>query len=348
MTIWMRYLGKQLGQIFAFLFFCLFIVYFLVDFSINGVRFLSIGTTDILELFLYYMRHLSMHLDLFFSLSLLLSCLKVLNDLNQHHELVALQMAGISRKKLLFPFYILAATLSCLSYANAQWFAPHAQDAIEDFQRAHAKKKKKIAQEHVHSISLNDRSELVYQSIHGQTLFDAFWIRSVDDIWHIKRLELTDPPLGHFVDHLVRGKDKQFQKTDSFDQYVFPQLSWPEEVSLYRFIPFENRPLTLLAHQALSQSADQSKIFAHLNYKLALPLLPFLVLFAIAPVTMRFSRQKPLFLIAACCLFGFISLMTLLEGLLILGENQVFPPYLATWGPLAIAFALVARPFAKL
>ncbi len=348
MTLWIRYLGKQLTQIFLFLFGCLFILYFLIDFSINGVRFLSIGTTDVLELILYYLRHVSMHLDLFFSLSLLLSSLKVLGDLNQHHELLALQMAGLSKKRLLIPFYALAALLSALSYANSQWFAPHAQDAIEDFQRAHAKKKKPIVREHVHSITLDDHSELVYQSIEGKNLSDVFWIRGSDDIWHIKRLELGEVPCGYFVDHLVREKDKQFQKLSSFDQHPFPQISWPEETSLDRFIPFENRPLSLLVRQAISRSADRPKIFAHLNYKLALPCLPFIILFAIAPLSMRFSRQKPHFLLAACSLFCFISLMTLLEGLLILGENQVLPAALTTWGPLAAVFALTLRPFWKI
>ncbi len=347
MTLWIRYLGKQLTQTFLFLFGCLFTLYFLIDFSINGVRFLSIGTTDVLELILYYLRHVSMHLDLFFSLSFLLSSLKVLGDLNQHHELLALQMAGLSKKRLLIPFYALAALLSALSYANSQWFAPHAQDAIEAFQRAHAKKQKPIVREHVHSITLDDRSELVYQSIEGKNLWDVFWIRGSDDIWHIKRLELGDTPQGYFVDHLVRD-DKQFQKVSSFDEHPFPEISWPEETSLDRFIPFENRPLSLLVRQAQSRSADRPKIFAHLNYKLAIPFLPFIVLFAIAPISMSFSRQKPLFLISACCLFVFISLMTLLEGLLILGENQVISSLLTTWAPLGTAFALTLRPFWKI
>jgi lipopolysaccharide export LptBFGC system permease protein LptF len=259
-------------------------------------------------------------------------------------------MAGLSKKTLLRPFFSLAAVLSLTLYANSQWFAPDAQDAAHTFRSEHSSSKKKKKREYVYNLALDDDSELIYQSFNEKqnTLFDAYWIKTPDDIWHMKYLECGEHPQGYFVDHLQRNRQGQFEKTESFPTRPFPRLSWDKDATLERFVPFENRSISTLLSQALIFTADRPSIFAHLHYKLALPLLPFFIIIGISPVVMQFNRSRPTFLIVAISLCLCFALMTILDGMLILGENQVIPGYLAIWGPIALLFLGISRPFAKL
>ena len=290
-----------------------------------------------------------MHLDLFLPLAFLLTSMKVLFDLNAHSELVAFQMAGLSKKKLLRPFFLFASLLSLICYINNQWLAPDAQNAAHAFRDAAKNKKKK--KEHLFTLPLTDGTELVYQQFDPakKEFFDVFWIQTSNDIWHIKYLDIgSNPPTGHFTDHLTRNHQHQFEKTESFQYQEFPHLSWDDQTVIREFVPFEHRSLSTLFQQARSDTANQQSVFAHLHYKLALPLLPFLVLLTISPVTMQFSRTRPVFLIIAISLLGFISLRTILDGMLILGENQVLPAAVAIWSPLLLGLILSLRSFIKL
>lgn len=346
MKIWIRYLLRHLIKTFLFLLVCLFIIYAIIDLSIHGVRFFSHGTIQWTEIGMYYLHNFATHLEFFFPLTLLLTTLKVLLDLNGHNELVALQMAGLSQKKLLLPFFIFAACLGSISYTNYQWMAPTSQEASDTFQIAHAKKKKKKNQPHVYNAPLVNGSELVYQGYQENTgeLFDAYWLKSNKDIWHIKYLKIAhipgEIPIGRFADRFQRNKENKLEKTESHFTHSFPDIVLDNNVSLQTFVPFENRSLSTLFWQSLKQTAEKRSVICHLHYKLATPLIPFLILMTISPIAMRFGRLKPTFLITAISLFGFIGFMTILEGMLILGENQVLPGYMAIWGPIAFVLFL--------
>jgi len=412
MKLWQRYLSRQLLTTFCFLLICLFAVYILLDLSVNGVRFLGRGNAAPVQLLLYYLRSFSAHLELFIPLSFLLTTLKVLLDLNRHLELVALQTAGLSSKKLLFPFFALAALLSLVCYANSEWVAPYAMTATKTFRASYSKHKKKARRESLQFLSLADGSELVYQEYDASSnaLFDVFWIRSPSDIWHIKQLAISSsPPIGHAADHLVRtqepvaklhdseksmilsplarpsearpchadgglpsragesarpqkdskgrfcasksfatGSQTLLEKTESFEIKIFSELPLTPDIAPQVFVPFERRPLSTLLRDASYPSADAAGIQSHLHYKLALPQLPFLIVLGLAPFAMQFSRKKPVFLLLALSLFGFIACTTLLDSLLILGENRVLPPWLALWFPLLFLFGLSIPRFAKL
>src|SRR5258707_10816562 len=111
MKIWQRSSFGRLIRTFLFFLSCILILYVAVDFSLYGVRLLSK-----VQMFKF--------IPLFFSLSFLLASLRVLLDLKSHGEFTALQIAGLSLKKLLSPLFFLAALLALVSYANFQW-APY-------------------------------------------------------------------------------------------------------------------------------------------------------------------------------------------------------------------------------
>lgn len=354
MKIWERYLLRQLAQTFLFFLLCIFTVFVVVDMSVNGVRFLSHAETGWLDISIYYARNFAMHLDLFLPLSMLLSTFKVLFSLNLHCELVAFQAGGVSKKKLLRPFFLFASFLALTSYSNSQWLAPDAQDAADAFRNAHHKSKKKNKRDHVYNVALSDDSELIYQSFDDEKkeLFDVFLVKGSKDLWHMKYLNVDSSDThyleGRYVDHFQRTQEGQLEKNESFLSRDFPSIPWDEKTPLERFVPFENRSLSTLFIQAMAATADRQTVFAHLHYKIALPLISLFVVFCISPIAMVFSRTRPGFLLVALALFSFIGMMTILDGMLILSENQVIPGYFAIWTPLALFISFFVRPFVKL
>jgi len=350
MKIWERYLLVRLFFTTLFILGCIFSVYVLIDLSIHSVRFFADGHANFLAVLMYYIHSFSMYLDLFLALAFLLSALKVLFDLNNHFELIALQMAGLSKQKLTRPLFIIAIILTLASYANAEWLAPNALESIESFRKVHAKRKKQAQREHVHAVTLDDGSEVVYQRFdaHEKILSDAYWIKSADELWHMKTVELDHSPLlGRYVDHFTRNAKGQIAVAESFEIRLLPDLPLDARQALQKFIPFENRSLKTLVLQSCSSCADLEMIRAHLHYKLSLPLLPLLISLALPPVLLRFSRQLPVFIIAACSLFALIAIFTILDGMLILAENRVVNPAFAIWTPWAICLAASLRRFLK-
>jgi lipopolysaccharide export LptBFGC system permease protein LptF len=330
----------------------LFSVYVLVDLSIHSVRFFA-SKADLPGLLLYYVHSFSIELNLFLALAFLLSILRVLFHVMRHSESISLSMAGISNQRLMRPMFLLASLLCLLSYANAEWVVPHALDSMAAFRDHHMKQKNQLKKEHVHAVSLSDGSEIVYFRYvasrldrHLNALFDVYWVRSLQDIWHMKKLELTSPNLtGHFVDHFVREEGGAMVKSESYDIHPFSDLPLSSDQALQKFAPFEQRPLSTLFLQSFSNGADRQMIRTHLHHKLGTPLLPILITFALPPFLLSFSRQKRTYLIAACSLFALFAFITILDGMLILGENHVIWPSLATWGPWTLCMGAALRKF---
>jgi len=350
MKIWQKYLFRKLFFTFFFITIALFSIYTTIDLSIHGVRFLTLGPeATLLDLFLYYLRQFAMHLDLFLPLSFLLSLYKVLFALNTHLELIALQMAGLSKKKLLLPFFFFATILSTICYLNHEYFAGEATAAAAAFKSSHTKKIKIARTLHLQTLLFDDQSELIFQSFDPEKkeFFDAYWI-SDKDLWHMKTLSIAkQPPTAYFADHLVR-ENKLLVKQESFVEKEFPTLPLDETTTPKVFIPFESRPLSTLFLESSVPSIEAPSVKTHLHYKLALPLFPLLILLSASPFALSFSRHKRVFLIISLSLFAFLVYLTLFDSLLILGENSVLPPLLAMWFCPTIVTLFSLRRFAKI
>lgn len=347
MKIWQKHILGKLVKTFFFFLICLLTVYIIIDLSAHGVRFLSKSSFG--EITLFYLNTFASLLDLFLTLTFLLATMRVLINLTSHREIVALQMGGLSKKELLAPFFLFASFLSLICYLNTQWFAPDAQELTNLFKTAHKSKKPKTEQIRVFTVSLEDESELIYRSFdpREKELFDVFWVRTPTDIWHMKSLNIESLE-GRYVNHLTRNSVRRLEKSESFASRHFSELPWDDEVVLHRFVPYESRSISTLFLQACSFPAEKRIVFSHLYYKLLVPLMPFLVLFAVAPFTMHYSRNQPIFLIAAYSIFGLIALKVTLDGMLILGENQVLPSYVAIWGPILLVLSFSLPNFARM
>lgn len=343
MRIWNRYLLILLSKTFFLILIVIFFMYTLVDLSMNGIRYFSQGSYT--EIATYYLYSFSNHHFFFFPLTFLLSSLKVFLDLNRHHELVALQVAGLSQKKLLTPFFTLATFLVMASYAHQEWAAPISQRNALSFRNSHAKHKKKNFP-NIYNIALKDHSEIIYQNFDRDTLFDVFWIRNNKDIWHMKYLKIN-PTVGLFADHFQRNGNGEIEKTESFTEISLPQIAIDPTMKLENFLPLEQRSLSKLCLQAIKNRSERKKILSHLQSVFASPLLSYLILFAISPFMFRFSRSKNPLLFTALSLFGFIALRTVMDGMFILAENAVIPSYIAIWFPIAFVLGLSLPRFLK-
>lgn len=344
--IWQKYILSKILKTFFFFLICLLVIYVIIDLSAHGVRFFSKASFK--EISLFYLNTFSTQLDLFFTITFLLATLRVLFNLSSHREIVALQMAGISKKKLLYPFFLFAACIALVGYMNCQWLAPHAGEHSSGFKTAYKAKKKGKVQK-LYTVSFDDESELVYQRFNKEKreLFDVFWVRSPEDVWHMKSLEI-DSLKGYFVNHLIRNEAKQFEKQESFVQKQFSEIPLQYDAILNRFIPYESRPLSSLFLQAYAAPADARIVFSHLYYKLLAPIIPFIVIVAIGPIAMRYTRNRPSFLIVALSIFGLLGLKTVIDGMLILGENQVLPSYIAIFAPILIVLSIAVPTFARM
>jgi lipopolysaccharide export LptBFGC system permease protein LptF len=290
-----------------------------------------------------------LHLNTFLSLALTFAMVRVIYRMNSQNELTALQMAGISKYKLSMPIFFVAFTLSSLSYLNFEILSPTSFKAIENFKNSHIRKKIKRKKTISHII-LNDKTTLIYQSYDNfnKTLFDVFWIKSKDDIWYIKYLDLkTKPPQGSFVDHMKRNDQNKLVKIESFKSYAFFQMHIEEKIEK-ALIPFNARPIsTLLSQKKYSSLKEKAVILSNLNYKLAMPLLPILIVLSVFPFCLKFSRNNKGFLILSLSLFGLISFLAFMDSFHILAENQVGSPIFIIWLPFLFCFALFGIKFLK-
>jgi len=330
---------------------CIFLVVIVIDFSIHSAKIFAHTKTSVLLITKYYLNLIIIQLNLFLALTLLLSIIKVLSDMNIHHELIALRMAAISAKLLSRPFIILAIIFTIISYLNYQYLYPKALDFKDNFKEKFLKKttyKNKLLP---NVIYLEDHTRLVYQKydLSKKELFDVFYIKSNSDIWHAKYLSLNKSnALGRYVDHLIR-KDDFFKKDKSYLTYNFRDIQLDKNAFL--FVPLENRSISTLYKQSISDMIclkEKIELLANLNHKLAMPLIPILIVISIFPFLITFSKNISIFYISAFAIFGFVIFHTIMDSSLILAENSVMPPYIVMWLPPLIASILFGRKYAKI
>lgn len=325
----------------------IFFLFVFIDLATRGGKLFGKALLPGMETVFYYFYQFSNYLNFFFPLSFLLASIQVLLDLNAHQELVALQMGGLSSKRLALPFFALASILSLLLLANYEWVTPKASLEASAYVKAYAHHKKRPLRANVHTLILSDGSEMVFQkfSPEKKELFDVFWLEDETTIWHIKFLQVN-PTIGHFVDQFKRV-DRLWQRVERRKECYFPQITIDEKKTFQPFIPYERRSLFQLASHAFIKNVEQRKVQAHLLYKLTSPLLLFLSILAIMPTCFTFSRSKSAFKILSFALFSFLAAMMILDGLLVLGENQVILPSIAFGCPLLILTGIFCRPFVK-
>lgn len=356
-TIWQRYVLGSLLKGFLFFLFCFFFLYSLIDFSTHSQDFFIKGSLNFSKLSSFYSYQFIKRLELLLPLSLLISTARTLTTLNASRELVALQASGLSLKKIFRPFFQLAVVCSLLGYCNEEVFIPKWTASFTETKHARTKNPlKKTSRKQFTVLCLNDSSKLIYQSFDPEknVFFDVYWITSFNDIWRMKYLN-ADPkePIGQFVDHIVRNKEGLLEKKESFDITHIPSLKWDFQQLNKKQSSIKYQKISQLA-KLMWESKDnrsfhlRSEIQTYFFRKLAIPLLPFLILIGVLPFCVRYSRIPPVFMIYGPSLLAFVVFFTLMNAMTIIGENRVIPPFIAVFSPLILSLTLTAKRFYKI
>lgn len=353
--IWKHYFLREIVKIFFLFLGSFFFLYSLLDYSTHMQDFVKDNQIQILDIISYYGFHFIKRADLLLPLALLLATVKVLCSFNNHRELVALQTASIPLKKLLSPFFLVALVCTLFNYISFEYITPKSLNFLDRFRQEHFKHTYKgIRKEPFHIFHLKDNSKLIYQYYDESEakFFDVLWIRSSSDIYRIKWLSADqDHPEGHYIDHLIKTPEGYFVKKESFTTEVLNDLKWKNNRARQGIIPFENRGISELVNLYLQKAQNTSyagsEILAYLSFKCLMPLLSFLVVFAVAPFCVRYSRGLPLFLIYTFSLFGFLTFFTLMDSAVIIGKNGVIHPILANFFPFALSTILCSFKYKK-
>lgn len=352
MKKWQSYFYKEILKPLLFFLFGFFFLYSLIEYSTHMNDFFKTSDSSVASVALYYLHQFLKRLDFLIPMALLLATIKVLTTFNIRNEWTVLQVAGLSTRKLLKPFFTLAMLCATLLWVNFEFFLPPALQKIEEFRinnfrSSHLTKRK----EFIHLIPLKDKSKLLYQNYlpEKHQLFDVLWIKSQDDIWRMKYLS-ADPtqPTASYVDHLVRSPAGILEKKESFDSILLSELKWHPRMARKGLVPFDQKKISELLQLAQSPHPspyETPRIKTALLFKVCIPLLSPIIVLAIAPFCLTFSRFRSVFFIYAIGLFSLFALYMLLDSLTILSDHGILSARLALLLPLTLIASIFGCRF---
>ncbi|MFI5334460.1 MAG: LptF/LptG family permease [Chlamydiales bacterium] len=348
LRIWEFYFLREILKVFFLFLFCFFFLYAMIDYSLHMQDFIKDKKLQVSDLLVYYGYQFIKRATLLLPLALMISTIKVLTSFSIHREFMALQVAGLSFKKLMRPFFLVGCLCVAFNFFSMEYFLPRSLGFLDKFYFEHIKQARHEKKSSVvHSLTLKDNTKLIYLSYDPDTakFFDCIWLKSTNEIWKMKYLlTATGEPIGKYVDHLVRNSQVIFEKKESFEARAFPEIVLQKNYSKRGHIPIESRSLSELFRMGFKEKHTayvKMELLTQFYYKCVMPLLSLLAVLAPAPFCIRNTRGAPLFFLYAIALFSYIGLFTLMDAAMILGENRLTTPALA----ILLPFLLSSAPF---
>lgn len=357
LLIWERYFLRQFCALFFLFLFCFYGLYVIVDYASHTSALphhhVQIAWHEIAR---YYLYVFASRAEILLPIALVIAFVKTVCSLNAHHELVALLAGGFTLKQLMRPFLFIAFLCLTLMYVNEQFLLPQALIKLRRLEDTTKHQKHRHTPDiAVRHILLEDGSLFVYQEYDhaAEKFFDAYWIKSFDQIFRIKYLSPSLPiPKGFFVDILARQSNGEMMHIEAVDEFDFPALRFNPEVLQSTILEPEVLPLSNLIREASQVSVElnekECKILAALYWKLFIPWLCLIAILAPAPYCVRFSRQLPVFVIYMCSLFGLIAFYMLMDATLVIAKRQVMPPLWGIGTPFAAVFLFFGWRYYKM
>lgn len=354
--IWQRYFLKEISKVFLLFLLCFFGLYVIIDYASHTAglpnHHMKVNWIDLGR---YYGSIFISRAEILIPVALLIAVIKTLSTANKRNELVALLAGGIGIKAILRPFLAVGLFFTLLLFLNQEFLLPRALTSlqrIEDATRDAKKLKNQIAS--VQSVVLEDGSIILYHSYDSfkEQFFDAYWIRSADDIYRMKALSPYDRvPKGYYVDRLERQLSGQLVRTETFIDKAFTEMRFNPSVLHETLTNPEFLPIGSLWEQlpAFSEaySEKESQTLAAFYWKLGIPWLCLLAVIGPLPSCVRFSRYHSIFLIYVIGIFGLISFYLFLDAALIMAKRQVMDPLMAL-GPIFFgAMAILLWRYAR-
>lgn len=350
--IWEKYFLKEIALTFIAFIAGFYFLYMLVDFSTRYSAYKSLGLSYG-SIAIYYWFIFILRVEILVPFAFSIALVRCLCSLNVHNELIALMGSGTPLKRLLRPFLLFSLLLTLALFINTEYLYPRASSYLKTVESLKVKSKNE-GKNHLSSVSLPDGSVLFYQnySFKDKAFQDVFWIRSADEMIHAKLVYPHEkPPLAVAVDLLQRNQKNELIPVSSFDQLELTSLSInPDRLKELLYVPNE-LPLSELWGRLGKSSAparNGSKEKTVFYKKLLLPWLSVLVFLGVAPFCVRFTRHLPVFFVYLGSMFSLIAFYLAFNAAIVLGENQVIPPFFALVAPFLGLSALFIWKYSRI
>lgn len=352
-TIWERYFLREMTKTFLFVLFGFYGLYMLIDYSSHAQSFSNYQLT-IQNILTYYSTEFSTRMNVLVPFAILIACIRTLSALNSNNELTALRASGVKLKRLLLPFVAFSILCTALLYINEEMLQPYTLQYQKQFNQLRSKaKEKKYQRQFIQQLPLEDGSSLIFKNFNtDKELFeDAYWIRSIDDIYRIQFLYpyAKGIPEGEVIEHLERNANGGLVVTKTLEKKIFPEMIFNRQVLLETITSPDKLSISMLKEKIPSHTKPlnekELKLLTTYYYKLAQPWFCLLAVIAPAPFCIRFSRSKRIFFIYSMSIFGFFALYLIMDAAIVLAERQVISPELAIWSPICTLLAYFGYKF---
>ena len=129
LRIWEKHFYKEIFKVFFLFLFVFYGLYTLIDYTSHVV---VLATSIVIFVGASFSCTISVNLwcaQKFYAFALLIATVKVLCQLNQHNELIALLAAGYSKRRLLAPFLYSALLITVLLFLSSEFILPRPTSA---------------------------------------------------------------------------------------------------------------------------------------------------------------------------------------------------------------------------
>ena len=355
LKIWQRYFFLEFLKVFFLFLLCFYGLYILIDYAshtsalphhqlqIHGHHFLR-----------YYFYLFSSRIEILFPIALMVELIKTVGRLNSDRELVAFMASGQSLQQLMRPFIFIAFVCMIFIYLNEQFLLPTALKKLRHIESAH---RQRLQPNHLTAqhLILEDGSLLLYQNFDKtkQAFFDLYWVKTIDHIYKMKYLDpLSSPPVGQYVDLLVRQNNGEILQQAYYDKLSFFEMKFSPKVLQSAIVEPNVLPICELAKKIWQlreeMNEKESKLLTAFYWKLTIPWLCLLaVLMPLWSVT-RFNRNFSLFFIYIYQLFFLLAFYLYLDAIQVVANRQLLAPFWAILVPYLFLVSLSSWRYFKL
>ena len=269
-------------KIFLGCFFLLFALFVITD-LMSHVKDIFNPETDKYLWLQYYGALFSRRFDTLIPFSLLISSTILFSSIAKKNEQIPLLNGGLSMKRQLLPFFIVAILAMFAMWINGQYLYPEAVQRNDYISETAFGKNKEDAidiQKRMGTMYLKDGSKLFFQQNDqaNKRLLDVFWMPNHNTILHMETLSYKNPLsfTGTLVDILERDGAGVVQKTKTLLSKEMKEIQFLEEEIIIASSPARYMSLSQLLQMIIrmrgSSSEKASDIFITLLLKLLNPL----------------------------------------------------------------------------
>ena len=129
-------------------------------------------------------------------------------------------------------------------------------------------------------------------------------------------------------------------------------LTWQKDLNRKGMIPTENRKISHLYKMLKSSKGiskkNYSEIQSYFTYKAISPLFSLLVVIAIVPFCVKYTRSPQVFSIYCMGIFGYIAFYTFMDSCIIVATHHTIYPLIAILVPFSLCISWCSYKYVKM